>query len=103
MGGSGEPLSTNLLIFYLHFFEKRISIFSSFTLKSGYKNMVLTSACLSIVWNTSWLVWLQSIILFDKLDGLGPVDNRPSTDQLQNFLTFFFYMWQVTHDWWHVP
>ena len=25
-----------------------------------------------------------------KLDGVGPVDNRPSTDQLQHFVLFVF-------------
>ena len=24
-----------------------------------------------------------------KLDGVGPVDNRPSTDKLQHFVNFF--------------
>ena len=26
-----------------------------------------------------------------KLDGVGPVDNRPSTDQLHHFVIFFFF------------
>ena len=25
-----------------------------------------------------------------KLDGVGPVDNRPSTDKLSHFVQFFF-------------
>ena len=25
-----------------------------------------------------------------KIDGVGPVDKRPSTDQLNHFVTFFF-------------
>ena len=26
---------------------------------------------------------------FNKLDGVGPADNRPSTDKLQHFVKFF--------------
>ena len=44
-----------------------------------------------------------------KLDGVGPVDNRPSTDKLHHFiwrkkikLHVTCDMWQVTHDTWHV-
>ena len=44
-----------------------------------------------------------------KLDGVGPVDNWPSTHQLHHFLRFFKdeiichkKMWQVTRDTWHV-
>ena len=34
-----------------------------------------------------------------KLDGVGPVDNRPSTDKLQHFYIYiFFYMSHVTRD-----
>ena len=39
--------------------------------------------------------------MLKKLDGVGPVDNRPSTDQLYHFLNFFVfvcYMLQVTGD-----
>ena len=51
----------------------------------------------------------------NKLDGVGPVDNRPSTDQLQPFvkkrkekkgtcvtLHVKYDMWHVTCDTWHV-
>ena len=45
-------------------------------------------------------------ILVEKLDGVGPVDNRPSTDYLYHFnnffYLFFFYIWHVTCDMWHV-
>ena len=43
-----------------------------------------------------------------KLDGVGPVDNRPSTDQLHHFVNLFnilkkyFDMWLVTGDMWHL-
>ena len=40
-----------------------------------------------------------------KLDGVGPVDNRPSTDKLHHFVwrrRKKCYMWHVTHDMWHV-
>ena len=40
-----------------------------------------------------------------KLDRVGSVDKRPSTDNLQHFVTHFFYvtlgMWHVIHDTWH--
>ena len=29
------------------------------------------------------------LVITDKLDGAGPVDNRPSTDQLHHFVQFF--------------
>ena len=35
-----------------------------------------------------------------KLDGVGPVDNRPLTDKLHLFSSFFD-MWHVTCDMWH--
>ena len=42
-----------------------------------------------------------------KLDGVGPVDNRPSTDMLHEIVKkkkihVTHDMWDVTHDTWHV-
>ena len=45
-----------------------------------------------------------------KLDGVGPVDNRPSTDKLHHcekkIICDMWHvtcdMWHVTHDTWHV-
>ena len=47
-----------------------------------------------------------------KLDGVGPNDNRPSTNSLHHFVNFFIKKnvkkvvtcdrWHVTHDSWHV-
>ena len=42
-----------------------------------------------------------------KLDGVGPVDNRPSTDELHHFvgktkLHVTHDMWHMTCDMWHV-
>ena len=42
-----------------------------------------------------------------KLDGVGPVDNRPSTDKLYHFVQkkkkiVTHDMWHVTRDMWHV-
>ena len=37
-----------------------------------------------------------------KLDGVGPVDNRPSTDKLHQFVQKKIIMWHVTCDMWHV-
>ena len=40
-----------------------------------------------------------------KLDGVGPVDNKPSTDKLHNFVkkqTKKHDIWHVTHDMWQV-
>ena len=39
-----------------------------------------------------------------KLDGVGPVDNRPSTDKLHHFVrkTKQKKTWHVTRDMWHV-
>ena len=55
------------------------------------------------------LVWLFLLFFIDfylkkNLDGVGPVDNRPSTDKLHRFVQnfFFFNMWYVTHYMWHV-
>ena len=36
------------------------------------------------------------------LDGVGPVDNRPSTDELHHFVRKKEKMWHVTRDMWHV-
>ena len=43
----------------------------------------------------------------EKLDGVGPVYNRPSTDKLQHFVkkkkkNLTRDMWHVTCDTWHV-
>ena len=43
-----------------------------------------------------------------KLDGVGPVDNRPSTNKLHHFVQKNKNIhvphdtWHVTHDMWHV-
>ena len=47
------------------------------------------------------IAWAQG-----KLDGVGPVDNRPSTNYLHQFVRIFFliwiffFFWQVTFDMW---
>ena len=33
--------------------------------------------------------------LVRKLDGVGPVDNRPSTDQLHRFVLFLFFVLRI--------
>ena len=49
-------------------------------------------------------IWLLSEW---KLDGVGPVDNRPSTDKLHHFVQkkrkkiVTHDMWHVTSDTWH--
>ena len=49
--------------------------------------------------------------VFEKLDGVGPVDNRPSTDELHHFVQkkrrqkkwhVTCDMWHVTRDMWHM-
>ena len=42
--------------------------------------------------------------LFRKLDGAGPVDNRPSTNKLHHLVPkkMTCDTWNVTHDTWHV-
>ena len=39
-----------------------------------------------------------------KLDGVGPVDNRPSTEKLHHFVQkkMTYDIWHVTRDMWHV-
>ena len=37
-----------------------------------------------------------------KLDGVGPVDNRPSTDKLHHFVKKKKYMTYLTCDTWHM-
>ena len=41
-----------------------------------------------------------------KLDGVGPIDNRPSTNQLHNFVKKMWHItcdiWQGMHDPWHL-
>ena len=43
-----------------------------------------------------------------KLDGVGPVENRPSTDKLHHFVKkkekihVTYHTWHVTRDMWHV-
>ena len=39
---------------------------------------------------------------YNKLDGLGPVNNRPSTNKLHHFVKKKCDMWQVTCDTWNV-
>ena len=43
--------------------------------------------------------------IYFKLDGVGTVDNRPSTDKLNHFVRkkhVTCEMWHVTHNMWHV-
>ena len=42
------------------------------------------------------------LVFIKKLDGVGPVDNRPSTDNLHHFVWKKKKMWHVTCDTWHV-
>ena len=37
-----------------------------------------------------------------KLDGVDPVDNRPSTDKLHHFVQKRRKKWHVTRDMWHM-
>ena len=47
--------------------------------------------------------WSSSPHLYaGKLDGVGPVDNRPSTNKLHHFVQKKNYMWHVTRDMWHM-
>ena len=53
----------------------------------------------------SYRSWLFQIVI--KLDRVGPVDNRPSTDELHNFFQKKCERkkcdaWHVTHGMWHV-
>ena len=47
---------------------------------------------------------IQTLLNVSKLDGLGPVDNRPSTNKLHHFVKKKKKkkMWHVTCDMWHV-
>ena len=58
-----------------------------------------------------FFIW---ILIFIKLDGVGPIDNRPSSDKLHHFVRkktkkkkcdmwhLTYDMWLVTCDTWHV-
>ena len=47
-------------------------------------------------------------VVLNKLDGVGPVDNRPLTDYLHHFVRYlflfykFFFLFHVTRDTWHM-
>ena len=43
--------------------------------------------------------WLKMSMTY-KLDGVGPVDNRASTDNLHHFVKRKKYAWHFTHDKW---
>ena len=51
-----------------------------------------------------------AVTKMEKLDGVGPVDNRPSTNKLHHFVPpqkkvtcdTWLVTWHVTHDMWHV-
>ena len=49
--------------------------------------------------------WINTHIK-KKLDGIGPVDNKPSTDKLHHFVQKKWHvtrdMWHVKHDMWHL-
>ena len=53
-------------------------------------------------------IWICFWLFVNKLDGVGPVDNRPSTDKLHHFVrkkqqkNKTCDMWHVTCDMWHV-
>ena len=44
------------------------------------------------------------MVCYFKLDSVGSVDNRPSTDKLQHFVkkNVIPDTWHMTHDMWHV-
>ena len=48
----------------------------------------------------TWNIFPVKLQFLWKLDGVGPVDNRPSTNKLQHFVKK--KMWHVTCDMWHV-
>ena len=95
-----SQLCTNLLlILSTHFFWKHwFSIISLLTLHSCYKNMVLTSAWLSIGWNTS---------------GRGPYQNptdRPTTRLLElpsadnrDIKICVFFVEKIIYNWKRTP
>ena len=65
-------------------------------------NNLLMPSLYSWDFNKTWnaLFWPGSPQL--KLDGVGPVDNRPSSNKLHHFVRKKSDMWHVTPDMWHV-
>ena len=60
---------------------------------------ILSRLCFIFVCYSNWTN-LQGAV--NKLDGIGPIDNRPSTDKLHHFVQKKKYMWHVTCDTWHM-
>ena len=53
--------------------------------------------------NVSHLNWSDCFLLVKKLEGVGPIDNRPSTDKVHHFVPkIIIKKWHVTHDILHV-
>ena len=51
--------------------------------------------------NLNCKTWASRVGLIFKLDGVGPVDNKPSTKKLHHFVKKQ-KTWQVTRDKWHM-
>ena len=64
------------------------------------------------IWNFLWSEYVAAKdVISWELDGVGPADNKPSTDKRQHFVHKIFLkkykkkycdMWHMTHDMWHV-
>ena len=83
---------------------------SATTLDKWFINWPSKVALWQISYIYSWLIIVlppsdikRAKVQIEKLDGVGPVDNRPSTDKLHHYIHFFFlFSWHVTCDTWHV-
>ena len=45
---------------------------------------------------------VKTTVTCSKLDGVGPVDNRPSNNLLPHFVKITHDTWNMTHDTWHM-
>ena len=76
---------------------------------SKNKGNVSRRSGLNIFRVSRWVVWqCHTVFLYIEipldliLDGVGPVDNRPSTDKLHHFVQKRKEKWHATCDMWHV-
>ena len=114
-GNVCPPYSTKTLYIYIIFVPSRpLGNFSHPRLPYGYLHhtgiLLVTSDNNSTSLPLTCLIigYQQLLQSHKKLDGVGPVDNRPSTNKLHHFVQkkeeekVTCHMWHMTCDTWHV-
>ena len=57
-------------------------------LSTGFLTKIINNE----LWNNKYFPRLEILKAQKKIDGVGPFDNRPSTDELHHFVQFFLWI-----------